>query len=340
MPKVVIIILNWNGLNDTLECLDSVYRLDYPNFEVIVVDNCSSDDSVETIARKYPQAFLIENSKNLGFTGGNNVGMKYAMSVGADYVWLLNNDTVVEPDSLAKLVDMAEKTPEIGLLSPAVYYFDNRDRIQFIGCHIDYDNYTIIPVQEPKELEAYGKENNLILYGTALLVKKNVILSIGYLSEKYFAYVEDCDYSLRALRADFRTMVILDARIYHKGLQTTGKYSPRHVFLGTRNLYFFWRDNTQGLKRTFAPAYYVGMVINYAKGLSDEGNEKGLEACLNGFWAAIKGIGGGYDANIAAPFWIKGIFRFFVSWHPYFWAMLLRFNFREIARAAYSKAKT
>lgn len=339
-PKVYVIILNWNGVNDTLECLDSVCKLDYPNFRVVVVDNNSSDTSVESIRQQFNNVTLIQNSKNLGFTGGNNIGMEYALNAEADYIWLLNNDTIVEPDSLSKLVDMVEENLEIGLISPAVHFYHDPSMTQFIGCYIDFDNYTFIPVQDPNELISAERQSNLILYGTALLIKKDVIKSIGYLSEKFFAYVEDCDYSLRALRANFKTAVRVDSRIYHKGAQTSGMFSPTHVFLGTRNLYFFWRDNTQGVKKFFVPAYYVGMVINYAKRLLDEGNQNGLEACLNGFWAAIKGIGGGYDTNISAPPWIKSLFRFFVSWHPYFWSMLIRMNFRGIARAAITKVKT
>ena len=339
MAKVYIILLNWNGLNDTLECLDSVYRLDYPDFEVIVVDNCSSDASVETIRRKFPQVILIENTKNLGFTGGNNIGMRYAVSLGADYVWLLNNDTVVEPDSLAKLVAEAEKSPQIGIVSPVIYCYDSPEEVQFMGSYVDFKKFVVIPVKEPKELEDERVRRNLILWGTAILIKKSVIETIGYLSDKYFAYVEDCDYSVRALRANYRTVIRLDARILHKGTRAAGMYSPVHVFLGTRNLYFFWRDNTRGFRKIFVPAYYIGMVINYAKCLSDEGNEKGFDACLNGFWAALKGKGGGYDPTVIIPSALRSVFSFFVSWHPYFWVKLLRCDVRGIVRAALAKAQ-
>lgn len=107
-PKVFIIILNWNGLEDTLECLESVFKLDYPNFEVIVGDNGSTDESVAIIRKTYPQVIMIENKENLGYTGGNNIAMHYAMDHLADYVWLLNKDAVVEKDTLSKLVRSAE----------------------------------------------------------------------------------------------------------------------------------------------------------------------------------------------------------------------------------------
>jgi hypothetical protein len=339
MPKVVVILLNWNGLNDTLECLTSVFRLDYPEFEVIVVDNGSSDKSVETIRCKFPQVILIENNQNLGFTGGNNVAMKYAMKAGADYVWLLNNDTVVEPDSLAKIVDEAEKSLDIGLVSPVIYYYDCPQKVQFMGAYVDFNHFNVTKVKDSKELESQVVQRNLILWGTALLIRRKVIETVGYLSEKYFAYVEDRDYSFRVLKANYRTIVSLDSRIFHKGAKSTGRHSPIQVFLGTRNLYFVWRDNTHGFRRTFLLGYYIGMVINYANCLSDEGNEKGFDACLNGFWAALRAKGGGYDPTIVIPSSLKKVFRFFVAWYPHFWVRLFRCDVVGIGRAVLAKAQ-
>lgn len=340
MPKVYIIILNWNGLKDTLECLYSVFKLVYPDFEVIVVDNCSSDDSVEIIRQRFPQVALIENSKNLGYTGGNNVAMKKAMKAGADYVWLLNNDTVVESDSLMKLVDGAEQSQEIGLVSPAIYHYDSPEKVQFIGAYVDFNHFSVTAVADSKELETQLVQYNLFLWGTALLIKRKVIETIGYLSDKYFAYVEDRDYSIRALRANFRNIVIRDAHIFHKGSKSTCRHSPVQVFLGTRNLYYVWNDNTQGFRRIFLPGYYIGMVINYANCLSEEGNEDGLNACLNGFWAAIKGKVGGYDPTVVIPPLLKKVFCFYVSCYPHFWVRLFRCDFFGIIRTSLAKVRS
>ena len=339
MAKVYIIILNWNGQKDTMECLESVYRLHYPDFHVIVVDNGSYDCSVETIGREFPQIILIENSKNLGFTGGNNVGMHRAMQLGADYVWLLNNDTVVDPDSLGRLVDEAENSHQIGMVSPVVHYYDPPEKVQFMGAYADFENFTNTNVVDVKELEDPSVQRNLVLWGTALLIKREVIEVIGYLSEKYFAYIEDCDFSYRSLRANFRARVRLDARIFHKGSQSTGKHSPIQVYLGTRNNYFLWKDHTIGFRRLYLPGNYIGMVINYAKCLADEGNEKGFDACLNGYWAAVRGIGGRYDPTIVIPSCLRLMFRFFVYWHPYFWIHLLRCDVTGMVRVALAKAQ-
>lgn len=339
VPRVAIIVLNWNGLEDTLECLDSVFRLDYPNYEVIVVDNCSSDGSVATIRREFPQVTFIENSKNLGYTGGNNVGIRRALNLGADYVWLLNNDTVVEPDTVSKLVDEAERSPETGLVSPVIHLYDTPEKIQFRGTYADFANYALVHVKDAKELESERVRRNLILWGTALFIKKNVIEAIGYLSEKYFAYHEDCEYSLRALRNNFRTLVRLDSRVFHKESRSTGKRSPIQVFLRARNVYFLWMDNVQGVRRVFIPCHYIGMMIRYAKVLSDEGDEGVLDACLNGMWAALRGIEGAYDPTFVIPARLKTIFSFFLAWHPYFWANFFMGNLRGILRDALARTQ-
>lgn len=330
VPRVVIIVLNWNGLKDTRECLASVALLEYSNFEVMVVDNGSSDGSVAKIRSEFPQVILIENGRNLGYTGGNNIGIRQALERGADYVWLLNNDTAVEPDSLAKLVDEAERSPETGLVSPVVHYYDCPQVVQFMGSYVDFAKIQFVHVDDPRELASEFVQRHLVLYGTALLIKRSVVESIGYLAEKYFAYHEDGDYSLRALKMNFCTKVRLDSRIYHKDSRTSGKHSPAQTFYRTRNIFFLWKDNLPGFRNFFVPCYYLGMVIREAKSLFDDGNEKNYDACLNGFWAALRGKGGVYDPTFVAPSVVRSIFAFFVSWHPFFWINLFRFNLKGI----------
>ena len=142
-PKVSIIILNWNGLKDTLECLESVKKSDYPNYEIILIDNASKNREGEIIKSRFPELILVQNEMNLGFAGGNNIGMRYALKNGAYYVWLLNNDTVIESNTLSDLVAVAEKTPNAGLLSPLIYYYANPEQIQFCGSSFDKEDLQI-----------------------------------------------------------------------------------------------------------------------------------------------------------------------------------------------------
>ena len=121
-PKVAIVILNWNGLADTLECLDSLQKIVYPNYVVVVIDNGSNGNDAEIIKKKFGDfVFVIEEEKNLGFAGGCNEGIRWALHSGAKYVLLLNNDTVVDPNFLIELVNVAQNDPQIGIVGPKVY---------------------------------------------------------------------------------------------------------------------------------------------------------------------------------------------------------------------------
>jgi GT2 family glycosyltransferase len=132
-PKISIIVLNWNGKIDTLECLQSVYRIDYTNFDVIVVDNGSSDDSVQAIRDSFPEVTVLETNENLGFAGGNNVGIRYALKNGADYIFLLNNDTIVDPRILKQFIEVSKSIDDRGILGAKIYYYNEPEKIWYAG---------------------------------------------------------------------------------------------------------------------------------------------------------------------------------------------------------------
>lgn len=335
-PKVYISILNWNGLEDTLECLESVFKMDYPHFEVIVVDNGSTDDSVEVIEKTYPQLTLIENKENLGFTGGNNIAMHYAMDHSADYVWLLNNDTIVEPDTLSKLVTEADKSPDIGLVSPVIYYYDEPEKIQFHGSYVDWKNFRF---RTAKDLQSWHQINigqTISLWGTALLVKRAVIENIGYLNSKYFAYHEDGEYCIRATKSGYMNVVEPNVKVYHKDSRSTGNSrSPMQVFLRVRNIYFLWMSNLRGLDRFAYLRKFMAETIAYSALLREKNLNESADACFDGAWCALQGKGGTWNRNINMPIILKKIF----SWHPYFWANLLKGNFSSIASEVLKRGK-
>ena len=132
-----VVILNWNGRDDTLACLESVARIDYPNFRVIVADNGSSDGSVDAIRRAYPDVHLIENHANLGFAAGNNSAIAHALESGAEFVFLLNNDTVVDPAILSAFVDAAERMPDGGVFGAKIYYYGDKQKLWYAGGYWD-----------------------------------------------------------------------------------------------------------------------------------------------------------------------------------------------------------
>ncbi|AIY90182.1 glycosyltransferase family 2 protein [Geoglobus acetivorans] len=304
-PRVSIIILNWNGWKDTVECLESLYRIDYPNYDVIVVDNGSEDDSVQKI-REYAEGkievsskffeyspgnkpirvfeiseeearegkfnrpvyekydvdrrmILIRNNNNYGFAGGNNVGIKFALSVfDSDYVLLLNNDTVVDPGFLRELVKVADSDGKIGIAGPKVYYYENPSMIESMGGKINL--YTIsTSLIGNKEIDA-GQHNKIIdvdwVSGCCLLFKKSVIYTIGLLNPAYFLYFEETDFCFRAKKKT-RLVAVPESRIWHKSASTTTRFTGLGRYYTTRNRIKFARKNLNSIKLSIFMTYFI-----------------------------------------------------------------------------------
>ena len=330
-PKVFIVILNWNGIEDTKECLDSLKKLVYDNFKVVLVDNGSTDGSVSSIKCEYPSVVLMENRDNLGYTEGNNIGMKYALENGADYLWLLNNDTVVQEEALQEMVKSAESSKEVGLLNPYIYYHDDPETLQFKGSIVDWENYSIRKLSTDKPENGSVEGSRTALWGTALLIKREVVDAIGYLDERYFAYYEDEDYCLRALKKGFECAVVSKAKIYHKDSRSTGGYTaPMQVFLRVRNYYFLWMDKLSGLNKVKYFFRSVANTVSYGGLLREKGLGESLDACVDGLWSGIKGVGGKIDDKMPMPRILKGLFARIFFRNSYFWSCLFLGEIRKI----------
>lgn len=325
-PKVSILVVNWNRLGDTLDCLDSIFKSDYSNFEVIVVDNGSTDRSVPSIQERFPKVIVLENEKNLGFTGGNNQGIRHALQRNADYVWLLNNDAITESDTLTQLVNSAEEHEEIGLISPMIYFYGKSDEVQFRGIRLDLDRFCYRELPPDSNYDDEVRKMDNLLVGAALLIKRRVVDDIGYLDENYFAYVEDFEYCMRAKRSGYESIVLPSARVYHKDSEwKVKKRKPMVVFLCSRNTYFFWMGILDGRLRKYRYSlHYLADRISFFSNLRNEGHIGAADACMDGVWAAMRGIGGPRDPNVKMPGFLKGI----LSFHPYFWVGFLKGNMK------------
>jgi GT2 family glycosyltransferase len=302
-PKVCIVILNWNGLSDTRECLKSIFESRYKNYEVIVVDNASTDLSVQAIRTEFPSAKIITNIENVGYTGGNNRGIKYALNRNADYIWLLNNDTVIEKDCLKEMVDTGQANREVGLISPLIYFYNQHDQLQYCGTVFDQNSNIFL-----RDLEQFDRnisknnENTLLLWGTALLIKKIVIEKIGNLNEKFFAYFEDIDYSLRARKSGFHCTIVSTAKIYHKDASSTGgRDSPARAYYYTRNLNLLWKKHLRGMRRLIWLYKYTKLAIFSGFSYLSKDLYKSADACLDGLWDGLLGVGGSFDKNKGMP---------------------------------------
>jgi GT2 family glycosyltransferase len=261
-PKVCIIILNWNGLKDTVECLESLKKITYPNYEVIVVDNGSEGDDVTILREKFGDYLhIIENDKNYGFAEGNNIGMKYALSSSAPvYLLLLNNDMVVAPDFLDELVRVAESEAEIGIVGPKIYYYDFEGRNDVIWCaggEIRWCRpwiYRGIGWNDDDLPQYQGIASVEWVSGAAMMLKSSIIGGLSFLNSQYFFGNEDVEYCLRARKHGFKIVYVPAARAWHKVGASSDmlRYSKKHE-PGPANLHSYYRF----IKRNFSPPVYV-----------------------------------------------------------------------------------
>ena len=251
--KVRIVILQYNNSLDTVKCLESVAQLDYPppagGFEVIVVDNASAANDLEVvknwISNQYSSTVhysLITNHSNTGYAGGNNLGIKYALEHGADYVLILNPDTTVEKDLLTKLVHKAESDRKVGIIAPIIIETNHSNILKNVGMILDQENSKIYggKIQwlkpELRHIEWHNFKDNtferphksivadkLFLTGACLLIKKQVFEDIGLFDERYFLYFEDADFCLRVQQAGYKLAIVEDAVIQHQVSASTSK---------------------------------------------------------------------------------------------------------------------
>jgi GT2 family glycosyltransferase len=244
-PLVYIIVLNWNGKQVTLECLASLKIISYSNCKILVVDNASTDGSVEAIANAFPDVTILPMKKNLRFAGGNNAGIRYALDKGADMLLLLNNDTVVDPAFLSFMVARMRDTDHCGMVTPKVLYFDRPDRIWFAGGIISMWTGTMrhVGIREIDigQHDKAGKTDYAT--GCCVLTQRTAIEEAGLLDESYHMYTEDADWSLRIRRASYTIMYEPRARIWHRLSVSTGGhlswYKMKNKYVS--NLRFFRR---------------------------------------------------------------------------------------------------
>lgn len=245
VPSVAIIIVNWNGLSVTDDCLRSLENLSYPNFKIILVDNGSTDGSVSYFQQQYPEVEMICLKTNTGFTGGNNAGMQKALNDEFDYILLLNNDTIVEDRNfMSEMITECENNSEIGMACPTIYYDEPENKVWYAGGWLSlwrgWGHYHQIPSDKEPTETGYTT-------GCCLLVKADAINDIGLLKEAYFLSVEDVEWSMRARKNGWKTVYLPGTSIIHKDSLSSrskgkGTYSPTRVYYSFRNSIWFVRE--------------------------------------------------------------------------------------------------
>jgi len=237
-PRVVVVVLNWNGRDDTLACLRSLSVCTYPELELLVVDNGSEDGSEAAIRVTFPAVEILQTGANLGFAGGNNAGIDRALDHGADYVLLLNNDTEVEPGFVEPMVERAEADPSLGVVGAAIAYAHDPQRLwAFGGGRFDVATGWVRHVQRPVDPETLGTHGTRHYYitGCTMLLRREVLERVGRLDTSYFHFCEDVDLCLRAEEAGYRVGVAPESRLVHKVSATTRVASPAFLYYNLRS---------------------------------------------------------------------------------------------------------
>jgi GT2 family glycosyltransferase len=249
-PSVTIIVLNYKSYEDTIACLHSLEHLTYSHAQVLVVDNGSANGSIEAIRAAYPDVWLIDTGANLGFTGGNNVGVKAALEKGADYILLLNNDTIVAPDMLDVMVEVMENDKSIGVTGPTIYYYDAPETIWSAGGEINWKHGTTRMIGLDEEDKGQFGLSPLpvdFVTGCALMARRDVWEKAGLLDDNFFMYYEETEWCVRARRAGCQIAYVPMAMMWHKISTQQRAASPRTYYYMTRNRLLFLRNTRAGV---------------------------------------------------------------------------------------------
>ena len=256
--RLSIITVNYNGFNDTCALIDSIPFND--DMEVIVVDNASVQDEASALQTKYPQVKVIQSDNNLGFAGGNNLGIKVAKG---KFVFLVNNDTFFKDFKVQSLMDKLESSPKIGIVCPKIRFAWGNNPIQFTG----YTPLSKITVRN--KAIGFGEEDRgqydtphptPYAHGAAMMLKREVIEKVGLMPEDYFLYYEELDWSMMITRTGYEIWYEPACTIYHKESQTTGQNSPLRTFYITRNRLLLVQRNWNGCSKYLSYIYLIGIV--------------------------------------------------------------------------------
>lgn len=305
-PRVFIVLLNYNGYEDTIDCFKSLQKISYDNYDIVIIDNDSPDMSLDDIiaymqendidfkyyaspeklidnAGNCPKVSLIQSGFNRGYGHGNNIGIKYALHNGADYILVLNNDTVVEPDFLEPMVEMCEKDKNIGIASGKIYYYDRPDTLWFNGGKFDtstgkvkHNNFN------EKDIDLVSNESITFITGCMWLIPKKVFDDVGFINEEYFMYVEDLEFCKRVLDKNYKLIISSNSVIYHKvGSASGGVLSSFSIYWMAKNKVKFIKKNIQKKYWIIAFTYLIftnsirfilknpTLIKNHIKGIID-----------------------------------------------------------------------
>lgn len=277
-PAVAIVVLTWENYEETADCLDSLRSVDYENYRVVVVDNGSEDGSLERLRQEYGWCEFVVNDENLGFARGNNVGISYALDTGADYVLLLNDDTIVQPDFLTPLVDTMERYDKVAAVG-GVNLLPDSGKVHNAG----YVFHPWLAAKSELHREPVSDEPYPVDFVQSCLILLNpaFLEEIGLLNEQYFIGMDDVDLAWKARSKGWKVLVTPDSRIYHR-VGETGSSSPFSVYHKTRNKLQFAEENLSFPRRL--PLYLSLLAYRFLQSISwaVSGNQQAIRTTVLG----------------------------------------------------------
>jgi GT2 family glycosyltransferase len=289
-PFVLVITVNHNRRDHTLRTIESLAGMTYPRFEILLVDNGSTDDSVEAVRRMHPGVGIIASATNLGFAGGFNLGLVHGSDQLAELMLIVNNDVIVAPDMLGYLVSSFEN--DMGAVAPMIYYYDRPDVIWSSGfrCH-------------PLTLEMTGGQRDRVataceetpfqvdyLLGCAMLLNRSALSATGLFDPRFYLYYEDLDLCLRLKASGFRLLTVPSAKIWHKVSGSSGLVSPLRTYHMARSSVLFFRKHARGVQRPAILAYRSGSAARKSADWLSRGDTRSLRAYFRGLSHGWHGV--------------------------------------------------
>jgi GT2 family glycosyltransferase len=260
-PRVSIITVNYNQAALTCALIESLRKVSYPDVEVIVIDNGSPEDATEAITANYSEVKFVRSEKNLGFAGGNNLGIQAATG---KYLLFLNNDTEVDRGFLEPLVHVFESNPKAGAASSKILYYNSDGIIQYAGstCVNPFTGRNKRVGFMEKDLGQHDRlKTTDLAHGAAMMVPRSVIEKVGIMPEFFFLYYEEIDWCESIKKAGYQIYFVPASKVYHKESMSVGKNSTLKTYYMTRNRLLFMRRNTSGLKKIFWVLFYLSFSL-------------------------------------------------------------------------------
>jgi GT2 family glycosyltransferase len=291
-PSVFTIILNYNNYIDTIETIESVLSLEYDANSTLLIENSSDKTIIRKIRTQFPDLAIIENEKNLGYAGGNNIGIQKAIASGADYIFLLNNDVTLEKDVLKKCVSAMEKSSGCAACQPIIVTFEDEERIWSAGTQL-YFGYPRLFLKGTNLQKNGIKTSPFGLVGCAILFRRSALQQIGFFDESLFLLHEETDWCIRAKQMNFSLLIISNAIVYHKISTTIGMFSKIYLYYIGRNWLLVGKKNFSFFRYLYVLfteflirfPYYLYHVIK-------KGQIKMIKYYLQGILDGIQGISG------------------------------------------------